>query len=340
MIAAGLVLSGVCLYYFIPRLVGHWPEVVRTFRRANYLYLVPAIGLIGVLYACRVLRWRLFLSPIKRVRVLSVTSATCIGFMANCVLPARAGELIRPYVVHRREGVSFAHALATAAGLERVFDLIGLSVLMLVTWFLMGAAGGTSDTVLAIWKGSVFFAAIAAAGCLALVALALFPRPVLKAGEWCTRFLPSRWRDTANGFGRSVVEAMGFIRSWRGVLAAGVYSVGLWVAQGLSCYALGLGLGLELGVSGSFFVAIAVAVAVALPQLPGYVGPFHVAAAVAAESFQAGTGEAQAFALLMWLVNVVPITLVGLGFLWHEGFRLGELASASSALKETDVPAP
>lgn len=78
--------------------------------------------------------------------------------------------------------------------------------------------------------------------------------------------------------------------------------------------------------------------AVALPQAPAFVGPFHLAAAVAARSFAAAAGEAQAFALLMWLVNVLPITLVGLGFLWHEGLGLGQLASASRSLKDAPQP--
>ena len=120
LIGVGVAVSALCLRIFIPPLVRQWPQVVETFRRANYLYLIPGIGFLGVLYYFRVVRWQLFLRPIKRVRKLSVASATCIGFMANCVLPVRAGEIIRPYVLHRKEGIGFGHALATAAGLDQV----------------------------------------------------------------------------------------------------------------------------------------------------------------------------------------------------------------------------
>ena len=366
-IGVGVAVSALCLRLFVPPLVRQWPQVVETFRRANYLYLIPGIGFLGVLYYFRVVRWQLFLRPIKRVRKLSVASATCIGFMANCVLPVRAGEIIRPYVLHRKEGIRFSHALATAAGLERVFDLIGLSLLLIVTWVLMGVhvphssegarvaapaemsgeLGGTATeqrseeeevTVEDIWKVGMLFAAMAVAGCVGLVALVLFPAPLLRLGEFCTRVLPGSLRESANRFMHAVVDAMGFIRSWKGALVAAAYSLGIWVAQGLSNYALARGLGLDIGLAGAFFVAIAVAAAVALPQLPAFAGPFQLAATVAAMGFQAEAGEAGAFALLMWLVNVLPITLVGLGFLWREGLGLGELAAASRSLKEAPRP--
>jgi len=371
MIAAGLCVSGVALFFFLQRLKGHWAEVTASFERANYLCLVPGIGFLALLYWLRVARWKLFLKPIRPVRGLSVASATCIGFMANCVLPARLGELIRPYVLHRKEGVPFGQALATAAGLERVFDLIGLAALMLLTWALLSArvsdapasaaagatvrlqagnergtapdsAGGSQqpegpraapESVRRIWRGGIIFVAIAGAGACLLLAIALFPRAFRRSADACVRILPGRWRGAGQEFLHSIAEAMGFLKSGKGVGLAGLYSVALWVAQGLSTYALAVGLGLDIGVAGSFLAVIAVAVAVALPQGPAFIGPFHWAVTVAAESFQVGRGEAGAFALLMWLVNVVPITLVGLGFLWYEGLSLRGLAAASQKMR-------
>jgi len=366
LIGVGVVVTALSLCLFVPPLVRQWSQVVETFQRANYLCLIPAIGFLGVLYYFRVVRWQLFLRPIKRVRKLSVTSATCIGFMANCVLPFRVGEIVRPYVLHRKEGIGFAHALATAAGLERIFDLIGLSLLLIITWFMMGTyvprgsqgarlaaptemsgelggtatEQGTGEDVTAghIWKRGMLFAAMAAAGCVGLVALVFFPAPLLRLGESCTRVLPASLRGMANRFMHAVVDAMGFIKSWKGALVAAAYSLGIWVAQGLSNYALARGLGVDIGLAGAFFVGIAVAVAVAPPQLPAFAGSFHLAATVAAMGFHAAGGEAMAFALLMWLVNVLPITLVGLGFLWREGLGLGQLAAASRSLKEAPQP--
>ena len=261
--------------------------------------------------------------------------------MANCVLPARAGELIRPYVLHRKEeGITFGHALATAAGLERTFDLIGLSVLMLVTWGLMamrsagGSGGGQEAGLLGdIQAKGLLFAAVAGGAAVALVGVALFPELCRRLARKAAWVLPERWRSGALSFVDSLTETMAIVKDPGTVAGALAFSVGIWLAQGFSTYALARGLHVELGVEGAFLVVIAVAVAVALPQGPAFIGPFHSAAMVAASLYGVKEGDGGAFALLMWLVNVLPITLVGLAFLWYEGLSLRSLTSASQQME-------
>ncbi|MDP6439849.1 MAG: lysylphosphatidylglycerol synthase transmembrane domain-containing protein, partial [Candidatus Brocadiia bacterium] len=281
LLAVGLTVSLVASVWFAVQVRGNWPEVVKTFRGARHLHLhlTPSIGFIALVYAFRVARWRRFLAPIKRVRASSVAAATCIGFTANNLLPLRAGELIRPYVLHRKEGVRFGHCLATAVGLERVFDLIGLMLLILATSLMMpgGLLAASADAQVAedlgrIRLGIILFGAAAAAGAVGFTALALFPRPFVALGERCTRVLPARWRGPANAFFHSLADAMGFLKDWREVVLAVGFSFGLWLSIGLSTFWLVKGLGLDLGLAGSLFVVVAVGVAVAVPQAPGYVG--------------------------------------------------------------------
>ena len=363
-----VLVTAACVLWLVNHLGGRWDEVWEALREANYLYVVPSVFFIAVLYGFRVVRWRRFLKPICNVRHLSVASATCIGFMSSCVLPARAGEIIRPYVLCKKEDVGFGHALATALGLERFFDLAGLSILLLITWAALpgqlgpvpaasavethaqitavaaeaaveqpapenGAANQpeskTQATLLKAWKYGLVLSGLAAAGLLFFLLLALFPGPLIRLAEACARPVPSPWRERITGFVVSVTESLGFMKSWQGVAVALVYSAGLWLAAGLSAYALSVGFGLRLGVAGGFLVTVFVALAVVLPQAPSFVGSFHVAAMLAAEIFQAPRSEAAAFALVLWLVNVVPITLVGLGFLWYEGLGLRQLAAES-----------
>jgi len=340
-IIAGLAVSAVAVYFFARRLQGNWGDVRESFQQANYLWLIPGVGFLAALYWLRVERWRLFLAPVARVRRQSVASATCIGFMANCVLPARAGELIRPYVLHRKEhGITFGHSLATAAGLERTFDLIGLSVLMLVTWGIMGmraadvsAAAQEADLLGDIRAKGMLLAAVAGVGLLVLVDVALFPELWRRRAQKMAQVLPARWRSSALSFVDSLTETMAIVKDPRTVAGALAFSVGLWLAQGFSTYAVARTMHVELGVEGAFLVVIAVAVAVALPQGPAFIGPFQWAAMVAASLYGVQEGAGGAFALLMWLVNVLPITLVGLAFLWYEGLSLRSLTSASEQME-------
>ena len=374
LVLVGVAVSAACLAYLVNMLAANWQDAVSTYRRTDWLCLVPALGLICLLYWCRVLRWQLFLRPIKRVGALNAASATCIGFMTNNILGARLGEIVRPYVLQRNEGVRFGHGLATV-GLSRVFDLIGLSILLLITWALLSAraweppqpsgsvAGaeapaqaaervgeppspaqdgpvpGHSITIRDIWYAGMVGAAVALGALAVLLGLALFPRPFLKLGERCTGVLPRAWRPHALGLLRSIAEAMGFLKNWRGVGLAVVYSAGVWLAQGTSTYALARGMDVPLGLAGAFLVTLVVSAAIALPQAPLYAGVYPLAAALVTEVLHAGNrSEAAAFALLVWLVNVAPITLVGLGFLWREGLSLAALASGSRGLRDGASP--
>jgi len=154
-VVLSFLFSGIFLAYFIYRISGHWDEVAAAFAQANYLYVIPSVALIGLLYVCRVLRWRLFLSHIRQVSYLSLTSATCIGFMANCVLPVRVGELIRPFILYRREKLKLGHAMGTALGLERVFDVVGLAMLLIATWILLGAGQFSGQPDMLPSKGAI-----------------------------------------------------------------------------------------------------------------------------------------------------------------------------------------
>ena len=58
-----------------------------------------------------------------------VLRTTVIGFGASAVLPARAGEVIRPYLLARQEGLSATAAFATII-VERILDLVAVLVLL------------------------------------------------------------------------------------------------------------------------------------------------------------------------------------------------------------------
>jgi len=332
MIAAGLVLSGAALAFFVSKLMGNWQEFAASFARANYLYLVPAIGFIALVYVLRILRWRLFLNPLGHVAYRDIASATLIGFMSTCVLPLRPGEIIRPYVLHKRSGIRFGHAAGTAMGLERVFDLIGACFLLILALVLIKPAAGSegaSALLAQLRQKSVLFAAVAVVGLGGLMALAFAPGAMLRIAAFFIRVLPERWRAPLLGFLESVTHSMQFMRSPGRVLAAVALSLALWFCYPLSTYSLAMGFGLPLPFVGALLAQVIITAAVAVPQAPGFIGVFSVAAMVGVQLFGVPKGDAAAFATMLWAINVFPITIVGLGVLWWEGLSLRELTKES-----------
>lgn len=344
MIAAGLALSAAAVAFFVHRLWGHWGEVASAFAQADYLYVVPSVGLIALMYATRMMRWRLFLRPLREVPYGDVASATLIGFMSSCVLPLRAGEVIRPYVLHKKSGLSFGHAAGTAMGLERVFDLIGACFLLLLALALAPAAaaqasaGGFGARILnTVQQRALWFAAVTLVGLATLTLVAFRPGRVLRVVGWFLRLVPGRLRGSLEAFVRSVVESLGFLKRPRRVTLALLLSLGMWLCYPMSAWCLARGFRLGLPFGGVLLAQVLVTVAVVMPQAPGFIGVFQVAAMMGVQLYGVPSAEAGAFATMLWAVNVFPITVVGLGVLWYEGFSLKGLARASRAAAEPEV---
>ena len=100
-------------------------EIRSALLGANYLYVAPAIALyFGAVYF-RSVRWRYLLSPLRIFPVSRLYPVIVIGYMANNLLPARLGELVRSYYLARRENFNVSPALATIA-VERVYDGVTL----------------------------------------------------------------------------------------------------------------------------------------------------------------------------------------------------------------------
>ena len=333
LIAVGLLVSLAALAYLFLGLRGDWGGLFDAFREANYVYVLASTAVLGVMYALRVLRWKVFLEPVADLPYGTIASATCIGFMSSCVLPLRAGEVIRPYVLHRRGGVSFGDAVGTAVGLERVFDLLGVCFLILLTWAMLGAEAAGSD---ALRAASAWAARMTGIGLAGVVVLVAWPSRMLSLAQFLLRPLPASWSKPLLGFAGSVARAMVVLRNPLQVLLALALSLATWLMFPLSTYVLAKAFGLDLQFGAALVIQVCVTAAVALPQAPGFIGPFQVATVKAAELFGVAGGDAGAFAMMLWAVNVIPITIVGLAFLRHEGLNLLELAQESERAAEAD----
>src|SRR3970282_2470226 len=97
-------------------------------------------GAVVATYVIRAYRWQFLLHPIGPNRFRTAFRPTVIGFAALGVLPARAGDVLRPYLLARQEGLTVSATLATIV-MERVLDLIAvLALLALYVWGLADPA--------------------------------------------------------------------------------------------------------------------------------------------------------------------------------------------------------
>jgi len=155
----------VALMWFFLRsadLAAVWSHI----RRARLDLLIATLGVIAVSYVVRVRRWQRLLAPIAQVGFAPAVRATVIGFATTAVLPGRLGEVLRPYLLARRERLSASAVLATIV-LERLLDVI--AVVLLFGVFLLFFSGDLQQTdpqVLTYLKVGGFVAAVGAGAML------------------------------------------------------------------------------------------------------------------------------------------------------------------------------
>src|SRR5207248_703385 len=108
-------------------------DLVDGVRRADRGLILATVALATLTFPIRTVRWRLILRDVGGgpYPVGALWHATAIGFMANNLLPVRAGDFARAYVASRPPPVRFSTALASV-GVERVFDGLMLVSLMSV----------------------------------------------------------------------------------------------------------------------------------------------------------------------------------------------------------------
>ena len=103
--------------------------------------LLASVVAVLLIFVARAIRWRCLLAPVGDTTFRTVFRSTVIGFGALAVLPIRVGDVIRPYLVARRERLPVTSVFATVV-MERVLDLV--AVIALMAFYVWGFAGEAS----------------------------------------------------------------------------------------------------------------------------------------------------------------------------------------------------
>jgi glycosyltransferase 2 family protein len=246
-----------------------------------------------------------------------------IGFAATFLLPARAGEVIRPLILARREGLPFTATFATII-LERLMDMV--TVLALFAVFVLTADPATMSAQPAhlarVKAGGLLAAAVAAVAMTTAFVAAGHPE---RLGRWALRIehvLPARLARMVAKFVESFTQGLGVMRQPRRLLVSLALSVPLWLSIAAGIWLTSLAFHITFPYVGSFLVMTILVVGVAMPT-PGAVGGFHAAYQIAVHSFfGAPDDRAIGAAIVLHAVSFLPVTLLGLFFMAREGLSL------------------
>ncbi len=109
-----------------------WALFWRSTEHVNWLYIFYGFALTYIAYALRAVRWRIFLKPVKETTTLRLLAPQFVGFAALSLL-GRAGEMIRPYIIAKKERLTFTSQMAVW-GVERIFDMGSFAVMLALSF--------------------------------------------------------------------------------------------------------------------------------------------------------------------------------------------------------------
>ena len=302
-------------------------KVVTSVRAARVDYLLASLALTAVTYLIRAERWQYLLAPLGPTRFMTVLRTTVIGFAASAVLPARAGEVIRPFLLARREGLSATAAFATVI-VERILDLVAVLLLLAVflLWFDPGVEARDSRLFSAIRYGGLLMTPVAIGTLAVMFFMAGHPERLHAWILKVERVLPSRLAAMLAKLAQTFAEGFAVVRSPLRVLAALGWSLVLWISIAAGIWAVAVAFGIDMPFTGGLLMLAPLVVGVAVPT-PGGVGGFHEAFRLGATSFfGADNDTAVGAAIVLHAISVVPVVIVGLIFIIQDGLKLGGLA--------------
>lgn len=310
----------------------------------SWKHIALGIVYIFIAYGLRAVRWKLFLKPVRKdASIAGLVPPTLIGFTGLALL-GRPGELIRPYLIARRENLPFASQVAVWA-VERIFDAGGFTVLMVSAIFLPSQLHDFTRDAPADVNHWIHFTGYA----LILLVFGLLSGALLMAyrgndiAQWVDRRFAHLGKDLGHRIAVKIREFTAGLNTIHGPVAflqISVASVLMWWVIALTYNEVTRAYGAPMsGMSPTKVLLIMGASMLgSMVQLPGVGGGSQLATiSVLDHVFDVVPKElAVSCGIMLWLVTFVAVVPVGLFLAHHERLSLRKLSEESAHAEEVD----
>jgi uncharacterized protein (TIRG00374 family) len=322
----GLLISAVFLYLVLRKI--DFPQLWQVLITANYWWLLPGIAVYFIALWVRSWRWHYLLRPLKAIPTRTMFPIVTMGYAANNIFPARAGEVLRAVVLKHQEGVPISASLATII-IERVFDgivmlafvFINLSELTRLTSVSIDVGGlkiGIQE--IAIWGSIAFFGVLA----VFLVA-AMFPVPTERLVTWLVEHLvPIRIREKTLGISRRFLDGLESLRSPLDVLMVFFTSVLIWLLETVKYWFVMHAFSFSVSFFALMLMNGIVNLATTIPSAPGYLGTFDLPGIAVLQAYNIPREIAASYTFVLHFALWFPVTALGIYYMVREGINWGE----------------
>jgi uncharacterized protein (TIRG00374 family) len=322
-IGIGLLIS-ILLLWLATRNI-NWTEFSQAVRSITWTSLSIAAIFFLINLAARAVRWLVILSPLKELPFLTVFAYSEIGYLANILLPLRAGELIRAILLGQKFGISKSAVLATVA-VDRLIDILNLLgfALLLPLFIEMPALVRRS-----IWL----------MGILALIAMVGLwqisqqeHRQERFTSSSSTSF-PSALKQRVTSLISNFAKGLATLHSGRQILLIVLCSLTAWTLVFLSVFFILMGFDLNLPWYAALAIIVILNLGIMIPSSPGYIGVAHYLIVIALSIFDLDQTRALSVAFVIHGLSYLTNLILGLAFLWRERIALSYLGRLAGRIR-------
>ncbi|WP_239028034.1 lysylphosphatidylglycerol synthase transmembrane domain-containing protein [Geomonas subterranea] len=282
----GLAISALCLFLLFRKIDFH--KMAEAFAGLEYRYLVPALLLTFASYYLRAVRWKFLLAPIKKTSLGNLFPSTLIGYMANNLLPARLGELVRAYSLGSKEGIGTSAVFASLV-LDRLCDGFTILLVLLVTFFTIELPAGMEGIQHGLVTGGYVTFALYLGVLAFLFLLRRHTEFTLGVVARLVRPFAPHLGEKIEGVLRSFISGIRFPGDAGGIAGILVTSLLVWFTAIWPVDLMLRAFGVFLPATASMFIMVFLVFAVMVPASPGFIGTHHLACVTALSAFQIGT---------------------------------------------------
>lgn len=325
----GSLLSALTLYLSFRNVPVH--QLVSYLRTINYWWILPTMAILTFAFVLRTLRWQIILRNIERIEFAQAFHPLMIGFMMNCVLPGRVGELARPVLLKQRKGIPVTTGIATVAA-ERIFDICMLIFLFTLVFTTVSSRPDLSgdyfgfhlnSSVLRTAALGMIRLSILLIVCIALLTIGFTRRFIKACIEGVGRFMASVMPgaragiERMNGFVIGIMDnfatGLSMVRNpWNMLVCVGL-TILIWGLTAISYLVFAKGCpGIRLSFMEMTTVMVVICFAIALPSVPGFWGLWEAGGVFALSFFGVAEKDSLGFILVNHATQIFPVIAIGL----------------------------
>ena len=323
----GILISIVLVYLSVRGI--NLQDVFRDLKNIQLSYVIFFILLVILMQWLRSYRWGVILQPMEKIDQISLFSVTSVGFLAIASIPARLGELARPYLISKRSSIKMSSALGTIL-VERVLDIFTVLAIAVIALSLADLPNLPSWMI----KSSIIFFLLALAGFCFILFLILCRETALKFINIILNKIPGKLANKIDELIHHFIDGFQIITNIKFLLYLFFLSALVWLVDVLAIYMLLKAFGFTLPVMASFVVMIFLLVGIAIPTAPGYIGNWHYACCLALELFHLAKTEALSFAVVYNFLSMAIVVVLGVTFLPFNKFSISDMKKQMNYKRE------